>query len=253
MIGGRKSWILFFIYLFLSLSAFSQGSDTIAASSDARSKNDLISFIPPVVFLTYGLVALNNPALEKVDRFVYNDMQEDFPRFSTKLDDYLRYAPVVAVYALNFAGVKGKNNFVDRTAMLLLTTAIVSSSVTILKESTHRLRPNGGSNTSFPSGHTATAFASAEFMYQEYGDISIWYGVGGYAAATATGILRVYNNAHWFSDIIAGAGVGILSTKLSYLVYPILKNAVFPKKTNNSLLLPTYTDGIPGLCFTKQF
>jgi membrane-associated phospholipid phosphatase len=54
----------------------------------------------------------------------------------------------------------------------------------------------------------------AEFMHQEYKDQSVWYSIAGYTAATATGVLRMYNVRHWFSDVVAGAGIGILGTKL---------------------------------------
>jgi len=42
---------------------------------------------------------------------------------------------------------------------------------------------------------------------------------GGYAVAAATGILRLYNNKHWFSDVVAGALIGILSARLAYRMF----------------------------------
>ena len=80
------------------------------------------------------------------------------------------------------------------------------------------MRPDGSTYNSFPSGHTATAFVGAEFMHQELGWHSPWYSFAGYTMATATGILRIANNRHWLGDVIAGAGIGMLTTKLSYLV-----------------------------------
>ena len=83
-------------------------------------------------------------------------------------------------------------------------------------------RPDGSSYNAFPSGHTATAFMNAEFLYQEYKHISPWYGVVGYSLATSVGALRMLNNRHWLTDVCAGAGIGILSTKMAYWVYPLL-------------------------------
>jgi membrane-associated phospholipid phosphatase len=161
------------------------------------------------------------------------------------------------VYALNLAGVHGKNTFIDRTMLLVLSEAIFAGTTFGLKRITHRERPDGSDKFSFPSGHTGNAFVSAEFMAQEYGDRSPIYGGVGYAFATTTAILRVYNNKHWFSDIIAGAGFGILSTKAAYYLYPLIRNSVFrggnEKSNNNSLLLPTYQDGKVGLTFAKSF
>ena len=74
-----------------------------------------------------------------------------------------------------------------------------------------------------PSGHTATAFAGAELLRLEYKEVSPWYGFAGYVVATATGTLRVLNNRHWVSDVVAGAGFGILSARLSYLIFNSIK------------------------------
>ncbi|MBE7178847.1 MAG: phosphatase PAP2 family protein, partial [Mucilaginibacter polytrichastri] len=131
--------------------------------------------------------------------------------------------------------------------------ALMAGSVFALKHTTHQLRPNYADDLSFPSGHTATAFAAAEFMYQEYADVSPWYGIAGYAMATATGILRVYNNDHWFSNIVAGAGLGILSTKISYLVYPWIKRKFQPDERQSLMIMPAWQNGTAGLAFVKQF
>lgn len=53
------------------------------------------------------------------------------------------------------------------------------------------------------SGHTTLAIMTVEFLNQEYGDCSLWYGIGGYVAATATGTVRLFNGPHCFSDVIA--------------------------------------------------
>lgn len=74
-----------------------------------------------------------------------------------------------------------------------------------LKYSINRERPNGYER-SFPSGHTAAAFASAGFLQMRYG----WgYGIPAYALAAFTGYSRVESNNHWTSDVLAGAAIGI--------------------------------------------
>ncbi|MFI5140418.1 MAG: phosphatase PAP2 family protein, partial [Sphingobacteriales bacterium] len=78
--------------------------------------------------------------------------------------------------------------------------------------------------------------------------------VVGYTFAAATGVFRMYNRDHWFSDVVAGAGFGILSTKAAYLVYPYLRKALthtdkYGKKT---MVMPTYQNGTPGFSFAMQ-
>lgn len=256
---------IFFMLFLAAHSAFGQSeSDTLASAAAPDStathrifrgenSRSLIAYIPPAVFIAYGFTALGNTPVRKVDHFVYNDMHEDYPKFSAHVDNYLQFAPAVAVYGLNLAGIPGKHAFVDRTILYAMSNLLMAGSVYVLKNTTHQLRPNGADDQSFPSGHTATAFAAAEFMYQEYGDVSPWYGVAGYAAATATGILRVYNNDHWFSNIVAGAGFGILSTKISYLVYPYLKRKLGRGHDMHAIAIPTWQNGVAGFAYMKNF
>ena len=47
---------------------------------------------------------------------------------------------------------------------------------------------------------------------------SPWFSVAGYGVAAATGVMRVLNNRHWVSDVMSGAGIGIMSTELGYAI-----------------------------------
>ena len=59
-------------------------------------------------------------------------------------------------------------------------------------------------------------------MHKEYGDRSPWYSISAFTVATATGISRILNNRHWLSDVLAGAGIGILSTELGYYLADLI-------------------------------
>ena len=255
--------IIAILILLLPTATFASASDPLSFTKDTlnevkplqykREFNKLMSVIPPAVFVGYGFIALNNKLLRRVDQSVYEDMNKDFPEFTTNVDDYLQYAPAAAVSILNIAGIKGKHSFIDQTALYAISTGIMSVSVSFFKNNTNKVRPNGSSYTSFPSGHTATAFAAAEFLYQEYGDRSIWYGIVSYSAATATGVLRVYNNAHWFSDIIAGAGFGISSAKAAYVLYPHFKKLLPNIDRLHFKAMPSYQKGIIGISVNGKF
>jgi membrane-associated phospholipid phosphatase len=177
-------------------------------------KRGIKPFIAPTLLIATGTVLhFSTDVKENFQNWV----QGNFP-YSGGIDDYIQYAPGVAVYALNAIGVKGKNNFGNRTAIVVKSLLVNELIVSSLKVWVNEERPNGGEH-SFPSGHTSTAFVLAHFMHKEYGDRSIWYSIGAYSCATTVGIMRVAKNAHWISDFVAGAGFGMLSTELVYLTH----------------------------------
>ena len=170
-------------------------------------------YIAPAILIPTGIALhLSNT------KYDFQDWARNNFKYSGNVDDYIQFAPVAAVYSLNALGIKGKNNFGNRTALALKSFLLNDFIVNKLKTWTKTKRPNGGMR-SFPSGHTSFAFAMAHFMHKEYGELSTWYSIGAYSCATAVGIMRVTKNAHWISDVIAGAGIGILSTELVYLTH----------------------------------
>ncbi len=138
----------------------------------------------------------------------------------TTIDNYTQYFPALMVYGLNAFNVEGLHDFKDRTFIYLSAQLISGAIVFPAKKFIAEERPDGSNKKSFPSGHAATAFASAHFMYREYHGKNVLLSLSGYPFAVFTGIYRVINNRHWVSDIVAGAGIGIVSTELAYWLYP---------------------------------
>lgn len=197
----------------------------------------------PLFFTAVGLYSLtDNELLNKYE--VQEARNEWMPKFHTRADDYVQYAPIVAVYGLNALGVKGKNNFGNRTAILIKSELMVGILTFSLKKITAVPRPDTGQPTSFPSGHTTQAFAVATFMAKEYGHKSIWYSIGAYTVATGVGAMRVMNNRHWISDVLVGAGIGIFSTNMAYLTHQYKWGK---KKTGGQTLIVPLYDGQTGM------
>lgn len=140
----------------------------------------------------------------------------------THVDDYLQYAPVGLMLGLKAAGVESRSSWGRMLASDAISMAAMTLVVNGLKISTSVTRPDSQADNSFPSGHTATAFMAATMLHKEYGGRSPWYSIAGYSAATATGMMRVVNNRHWISDVLVGAGVGIISTEIGYMLADLI-------------------------------
>lgn len=145
------------------------------------------------------------------------------PQFETKLDDYLQYFNPLLAIGLKVGGVEGRSDWIRFLSSASMTYGITGLLVNGLKYTTREQRPDGSGHNSWPSGHTATAFAGATILHKEYGlTRSPLYSVAGYGLATATGVMRVLNNRHWVSDIFSGAGIGIMSGELGYMLSDII-------------------------------
>lgn len=213
----------------------------------------LKSVILPTAMITYGLLSLNSDGLKNIDTNLRKKIWIENPHKQFHLDNYLVWAPSVTAFTLYAFGIQGKNNLRDKAMIYLMSSIFTNGIVHSTKKITHRLRPDGSSYKSFPSGHSAQAFVSAEFLRMEYKNVSPWYGIAGYTAAVATAYLRMYNNKHWFSDVVAGAGVGIVSTKLAYWLYPKIQHWFFKDKTAKTAFMPNFNNGAWGVGMIHNF
>jgi membrane-associated phospholipid phosphatase len=131
-----------------------------------------------------------------------------------------------AVYA---GGRIGGNRKVASLGLHTTESVLIADAITgVLKNVAGRERPRfnrdnsfafhflgglkGDDYRSFPSGHTTSAFAAAAATSEEVGQIwpnqKTWVSAVVYTAAALGGVSRIYNNAHWASDVVVGAGIG---------------------------------------------
>jgi membrane-associated phospholipid phosphatase len=116
--------------------------------------------------------------------------------------------------------------------------AAITMAVTFgLKYAINSRRPNGDPH-SFPSGHAAITFASAEFMRQRYG----WkYGIPAYVFASFVGYSRVRAHQHYFRDVVAGAAIGIFTTNR------------MSRPFQGWQIQPTLKTGFRGVSMSREF
>lgn len=143
--------------------------------------------------------------------------------FKTHIDDYSQFFGPVVTTGLKIGGVEGRSDWGRYLASAAMSYGIMAAFVNGIKYTAKEMRPDGSTANSWPSGHTATAFVGATLLHKEYGMTrSPWYSVAGYSVATATGVMRVLNNRHWVSDVLSGAGIGIMSGELAYALSDVL-------------------------------
>ncbi len=190
----------------------------------------------PATLIGVGIIGLESDWLKGHNHEIREELQEH-PHSRITIDDFTQFAPLVATYGLKLFGVRSLHGYGDMTIIAGTAYLLTGLSVYGLKSLTKIERPDGSSRNSFPSGHTATAFAGAELLRKEYWDVSPLIGIAGYVVAAGTGFFRMYNNRHWLTDVISGAGIGILSAQAAYWLYPIISRHIFHRQYLKNIYL----------------
>ena len=172
--------------------------------------------IVPAILIGYGVSTINDHGFYS-SYDAKKDVRNLFGNYRNHIDNYLQFAPYLEVGGVLLAGIESRDDRVNLGLLVLKSELIMLSSVYVVKTLTAIQRPDDSANNSFPSGHTAQAFLAASIVHNEFRDKSQWYGIGAYTLATGVAAFRMINNKHWESDVVAGAGFGILSAHLAYL------------------------------------
>ncbi len=234
-VSMKGSIMLLLTMLFCSMHL--QAQETITA--DSTDFNDIgfrpTQLIAPGVLIGVGAIGLTDWWMDNVNVPAEEHLRS---KHTTKADDYLQFVPLVANVGLGLLGVKSRHPLRER-AVATATAWLFAEGMTrgakwIIKER----RPNSEAENSFPSGHAARAFMGAELIREEYGNA---WGAGAYVFATGIAYLRLHNDRHWLNDVVAGAGIGILSARIGYWLLPVERKWFgWDKRKATMTLVPTY-------------
>ena len=169
-------------------------------------------------FLKFGGVAAGTTGLFLLDdeiRKVFLNHKEDVPDLILDYGWYSgspqnNYGITGAVY---LAGLFTKNEKLRRTGVLMISSATAAGFIQQLSKSlvgrarpgagfgNHHFKPIGGSSTyrSFPSGHSVLTFTTAYSISKQFD--SKWIKGGIIAVGLIPGVTRIYEDAHWASDV----------------------------------------------------
>ncbi len=211
-----------------------------------KSRTVLQKSIVPLSLIGAGLI-INSRDFE---RNLQSDLREKVGNdYEFPIDDYILFVPIVQMYAADALGMKAKNHWFDQTKYLFISNVVSTGISELLKSLITKTRPDTTDGNSFPSGHSTIAFTNAAVLQNEFQNTSPVFAYSGYAFAATTGVFRMLNNRHYLSDVLMGAGIGILVTQLVYHFEPF-KNFNPFKKSKNISFFPQYKENTYGFYFS---
>ena len=213
-----------------------------AALGKKRSFRPQQLIVPGALVLAGALGTINDWG-EQLDPIHKRHMPEWHKAKMLHPDKWTQFVPSFFGIGLNVCGVKSSLSRQERLMLRVTSFALSASVAWTLKHTVSERRPNGEDNHSFPSGHATTAFQGAELVRMEYGG---WYGVTAYVMATGVAVSRIVYDKHWIHDVVAGAGLGILSARASLWLLPAEKKllAKWQRKHRTAVAaLPYYDAG----------
>lgn len=172
---------------------------------------DFANFLSMDTARLVGLTGAAALVTARWDGQALDEAQERFPlrRFEAGNIGGGFLAQMGAAFALYGAGkMAGGGELAELGSDLLRAQMLSQGIVQAGKLMANRQRPDASNNASFPSGHTASAFATASVLQSHYG----WKaGVPAYAFGAYVAAARMSANKHNLSDVLVGAAIGMAS------------------------------------------
>lgn len=239
-----KKIILSGLLVFFISTSYAQ-TDNLKTSRKLFLKKEIVplSLIGAGLYVNYASGSLGKVQLQ-------DNIQRGL-NFSTRADDVLQFAPIGVLGLADVLGLKTANSIKTQAKNIVLITAANYVVVKTIKITTNETRPNG-SKHSFPSGHTSQAFAMAGVLRHELKGSHPVLSYSGYLFATTTGAFRVLNNKHWVSDVLVGAGVGMLVTDIFYKIQNKHQETRKKETKITTIFVPLFkekTVGISGILY----
>ena len=131
-----------------------------------QSRNIFTALLAAVLLLFPGEPHVS---AQTIDKDILALRNTSIPHFRYSYDDYLQYAPAMALVGMKVCGYESRSSWGRMIVSDAFSTTIMAATVNSIKYTVRRMRPDGSASNSFPSGHTATAFMTATMLHKEYG------------------------------------------------------------------------------------
>lgn len=179
-----------------------------------------------------------------VDDDVRERIMDDDDELSDAAEDYFGALAMGIVTTGLFISGQNSDDPVYRDMSYDMGVAVASNVIVtmVLKEAVGRTRPNEADDKSFPSGHTSNAFTMATVLDAHYGRRA---GIPAYVLASLVGISRIRRDAHWLSDVVAGAALGYLTGRTV-----VRQNSKSDRKVT---FTPSLSSSFQGLVIQTEF
>lgn len=206
--------LVYFLFCFASLSAMADSvPDTVPPASAIRPSYWAV----PAAALAYGCLKPAVGVIGRWDDRLWDRLSPTGPVGGFHVETVLQWTPTASIYLLDAAGLRMRNRFRDHLLLDAGSMVLAGGAGWVMRRISASM-PGFGlkDGTEFPSGHATNAFRGAELLRQELRRRSPVMSWTGYAMATLVSVLRLRHGQHQLSEVVAGAGLGVLSTRSVY-------------------------------------